>query len=380
MASAKSPAGNVANLQISGGAAIIAPASAFPRGLPSNAMVVLPMKEPKKELLDKLENGALAVTPDQMWDLLGFNGAPVQVTDQEGRPLTIGVNDLLDGLEKHWNENPSDMSRGRIFASELMRHGKPERAEKVLAKIVAKGGEGEDWLGLGVAQLAAGNLDKAEGTLKGAQNLMPDSPFPSLNLAKVLHRKEQTDEAKTMVEKAVAIDSDCVDAWVFLFNMVNEQESEDAAIKAVEGLADASTHKDSAAPYIALQGVFAADEKTRPRALEFAKKAVDRDSDNALALIALSSLYGQNGDLQAIVSLLQPHENAMLRDVRLANNYFEALLGAREMDKLTKLLNALAGSPVKEVKQFAIERSRAVAQMLQQQQRHAQAAARKAST
>jgi tetratricopeptide (TPR) repeat protein len=315
-----------------------------------------------------------------MWDLLGFNGAPVQVTDQEGRPLTIGVNDLLDGLEKHWNENPSDMSRGRIFASELMRHGKPERAEKVLAKIVAKGGEGEDWLGLGVAQLAAGNLDKAEGTLKGAQNLMPDSPFPSLNLAKVLHRKEQTDEAKTMVEKAVAIDSDCVDAWVFLFNMVNEQESEDAAIKAVEGLADASTHKDSAAPYIALQGVFAADEKTRPRALEFAKKAVDRDSDNALALIALSSLYGQNGDLQAIVSLLQPHENAMLRDVRLANNYFEALLGAREMDKLTKLLNALAGSPVKEVKQFAIERSRAVAQMLQQQQRHAQAAARKAST
>ena len=41
-------------------------------------------------------------------------------------------------------------------------------------------------------------------------------------------------------------------------------------------------------------------------------------------------------------------------------------------------LNALAGSPNKEVKQFAIERSRMVAQFLQQQQQQlAQAQARK---
>ena len=58
----------------------------------------------------------------------------------------------------------------------------------------------------------------------------------------------------------------------------------------------------------------------------------------------------------------------MTRDVRLANNYFEALFQAREIDRVTKLLNALAGSPHAEVKQFAVERSRAVAQFLQQQQ------------
>ncbi len=380
MAAAKTPVGNVANLPISGGAAIIAPAAAFPRGLPQNAMVVLPMKEPKQELLDKLQTGAVALTPEQMWELLGFNGAPVQVQDQEGRPLTIGVNDLLDGLEKHWKEDPSDVGRGRVFASELMRHGKPERAEKVLAKVVASGGEGDDWLGLGVAQLAAGNLDKAEATLKGAQNLLPESALPSLNLAKVLNKKDEPEQARTMVEKAIAIDNNNVDAWVYLFSLVKQREDEAAAVAAVEGLAAASTHAGSASPYVALQGVFAADEQTRPRALEFAKKAVERDSGNALALIALSSLYGQSGDLKAIIELLKPHENKMLRDVRLANNYFEALLGAREMDKLTKLLNALAGSPQKDVKQFAIERSRAVAQMLQQQQRQAQAAAAKASS
>jgi hypothetical protein len=42
---------------------------------------------------------------------------------------------------------------------------------------------------------------------------------------------------------------------------------------------------------------------------------------------------------------------------------------------VTKLLNALAGSQNREVKQFAIERSRAVAQYLQQQQQQLAGAA-----
>jgi hypothetical protein len=58
----------------------------------------------------------------------------------------------------------------------------------------------------------------------------------------------------------------------------------------------------------------------------------------------------------------------MARDVRLANNYFEALFQMRDIEKVTKLLNALAGSQNREVKQFALERSRVVAQFLQQQQ------------
>ena len=58
----------------------------------------------------------------------------------------------------------------------------------------------------------------------------------------------------------------------------------------------------------------------------------------------------------------------MKEDVRLAHNYFEALFQSKDMAKITALLNKLATSSNKEVKQFAIERSRAIAQMLQQQQ------------
>ena len=93
-----------------------------------------------------------------------------------------------------------------------MKYGRHEKAEKVLAKIVALGGDGEDWLGLGVAQLAQKKLDKAEATLKGAQNLLKDTPFPSLQLAKVMKEKGDRKGEREMIERAIQIDNNSVDA------------------------------------------------------------------------------------------------------------------------------------------------------------------------
>jgi hypothetical protein len=95
-------------------------------------------------------------------------------------------------------------------------------------------------------------------------------------------------------------------------------------------------------------------------------------------LICLSALYGQKGDLDGVINVLSKHEAKMINDVRLANNYFEALLQKRQIERVTKLLNALAGSSNREVKQFAIERSRAVAQFLQRQQQELAGAQRRA--
>jgi hypothetical protein len=145
-------------------------------------------------------------------------------------------------------------------------------------------------------------------------------------------------------------------------------ENEDAAIARIKEMADAEANKHRAAPFIALQGVYSADEATRDKAIQWAKAAVERNPNDPLALISLSALYGQKGDLKSVIEVLQPHEAKMASDVRLANNYFEALFQSRDLERVTKLLNALAGSPNREVKQFALERSRAVAQYLQQQQ------------
>lgn len=363
-----------AGLQLTGGAAILAPISAFPNGVPSNALVLIPLGSNGAPVEKQIVNGPVALKEDEVWKLLGFNGPAVQVQDDQGRPIAIGLEDLLGGLEKHWKENPDDLMRGRIYAQELMKHNRHEKAEGVLAKIVALGGDGEDWLALGVTQLAQKKLDKAEATLKGAQNLLKDNPFPSLHLAKLHHEKKDQKNEKEAVERAIQIAPNSVDAWAYFTNFVKENEGGvEAAVLAVENLAQTPVNNKTAAPYVALQGFFAAEEKTRDDAIKYAKKAVARAPEDPLALLCLSALYGQTGKLDEVVKLLAPHEAKMQRDVRLAHNYFEALFQQKDMQKVTDLLRKLEASPNAQVKQFALERKRAIAQMLAQQQAALQA-------
>lgn len=364
-------------VSLQGGAAILAPITAFPNGVPSNAMVLIPLGANGAPLEKEVVNGPVALKMEEVWKLLGFNGPAVQVQDDQGRPIAIGLEDLLGGLEKHWQENPEDLMRGRIYAQELMKYERHAKAEQVLAKIVAKGGDGEDWLALGVVQLAQDKLEKAEMTLKGAQNLMKDNPYPALHLAKVAHAKKDEKAEREHAERAISIAPNAVDGWAYLFNLLKTTSDEDKAIKEIEDLAQAPVNAKSAAPYVALQGYFAGEEATRDKAIGFAKKGVDRAPGDPLALLCLSALYGQAGKLDDVIKLLAPHEPLMLRDVRIAHNYFEALFQSRDLQKITQLLNKLATSPNQEVKQFAIERSRAIAQMLQQQQQALQAAAEK---
>ena len=172
---------------------------------------------------------------------------------------------------------------------------------------------------------------------------------------------------REMTERAIQVDNNSVDAWAYLANAIKEPSGEEAMVKEIEELANAPVNSKCAAPYIALQGFFAGDgkdEKARDKAIGFAKKAVERAPGDALALLCLSALYGQAGKIDEVVKLLAPHEALMQRDVRLAHNYFEALFQLRDLQKITALLNKLATSQVREVKQFAIERSRAISQML----------------
>jgi tetratricopeptide (TPR) repeat protein len=343
-------ANTLQGLNIQGGAAIVAPVSSFQNGIPPNALVVLPIQKMTDELKNHLEKGPLAVTRDQMWELLGFNGPAVQVQDEQGRPLMIGLEDLLGGLDKHFNEKPEDLNRGRIYAQELMKHERFQRAEQVLSKVVAKGGTGEDWLALGICQLQQEKADKAEGTLKGAQNLLKTNPYPALHLAKLYKKKGDATAEREAIDKALEIDPELVDTWAYLFTSLKESSDEDKACAELEKIA---TDKKTARPLVALQAFYGGKDETRDK-----------------AVLAQSALFGQKGDLESVVKLLQPHEGKMTRDVRLANNYFEALFQSRQIDKVTKLLNALAGSQNQQVKEFALQRSKAVAQFLQQQQQN----------
>src|SRR5262249_30070170 len=147
------------------------------------------------------------------------------------------------------------------------------------------------------------------------------NPYPSLHLAKLYHEKKENKLVREFIEKAITIQVDCIDAWGYLFQTAREEAGEgDAAVeKAVTELEKVAEGKKSAAPYVALQGFFANEEATRERAVGFAKKAIDANPEDALGYLCLSALYGQKGDLDAVIKLLQPHEAKMSRDVRLAN-------------------------------------------------------------
>ncbi len=101
-------------IQLKGGAAILAPISAFPNGVPGNALVLLPINANGTPIEKKIIDGPLALEMEEVWKLLGFNGPAVQVQDEQGRPIAIGLEDLLGGLEKHWTDGPEDLNRGRI--------------------------------------------------------------------------------------------------------------------------------------------------------------------------------------------------------------------------------------------------------------------------
>src|SRR5580693_1913182 len=215
-----------AAVQLKGGAAILAPVSAFPNGVPGNALILLPINPNGTPLETKVVDGPVALTMDEVWKLLGFNGPAVQVQDEQGRPIAIGLEDLLSGLEKHWTDGKDDLQRGRVYGQELMKYGRAEKAEKVYSKIVALGGDGEDWLALGVSQLAQKKLDKAEATLKGAQNLLKTSPMPSLQLARVMKEKGDRKAERENAELAIQIDNNSVDAWAYLANAIREVSGE----------------------------------------------------------------------------------------------------------------------------------------------------------
>jgi tetratricopeptide (TPR) repeat protein len=355
------------------GAAILAPPTAFQGGaLPPGAMVLIPLGPDGEPLPKPVVEGPVALTQEQMWKLLGFNGPAVQVQDQEGRPILIGVEDLLKALEESHKADPSDTNRARVFALELMKHDRHEKAEQVLGKIVARGGDADDWLRLGIVQTNLKKFDKAEGTLKGAANLAKESPVPLLHLSKVYEEKKDAAKQEETVRKAIDLAGNFLDAWVALYQLVKAQKSDAEADKALEELANTDKQKKFAAPFIALQAMYVNEESTREKALNYAKKAVERDVNDPMSLLSLSSIYGQLGRLDEVEKLLRAHESKMLTDVRLANNYFEALWQSRQIEKVTRFLNTLVRAENQQVKQFAQERAQGIARYLQQLQQQAQ--------
>ena len=72
------PGSQNAGISLTGGAAILAPITAFPNGVPGNALVLIPLG-PNGAPVDKdITKGPVVLQMEEVWKLLGFNGPAVQ--------------------------------------------------------------------------------------------------------------------------------------------------------------------------------------------------------------------------------------------------------------------------------------------------------------
>src|SRR6185437_14943779 len=67
----KPPQAGGAGIQPQGGAAILAPITAFPNGVPGNALVLIPLGPNGAAVENKIVTGPMALTMEEVWKLLG---------------------------------------------------------------------------------------------------------------------------------------------------------------------------------------------------------------------------------------------------------------------------------------------------------------------
>ena len=213
-----------------------------------------------------------------------------------------------------------------------MKYQRHEKAEQVLAKIVATGGDGDDWLALGVAQLAQEKLDKAEGTLKGAQNLMKDNPYPSLHLAKLFAARRRTRRRSARSSSARSRSSPATSTRGPTSSTSSRRRR--ARRRRSRRSRSSPTRRSTRRPPRRTSRSRASTPTTRRRATRPSpsrRRASSARPTIRIALLVLSALYGQKGKIDEVVKLLAPHEAMMQQDVRLAHNYFEALFQSKDM-------------------------------------------------
>jgi len=162
-----------------------------------------------------------------VWDAMGDHAAAVE---------TLGPLADTDA------ELPAEVRR--IVSQVQMRSGDAERAKENIARLVAMSGvEGGDFMRLGEAQIAAGDVDKARQSFASAKSALPDSDADEFEV-KTLLREGYVDRARARVETLLADEPDAP-RLVHLLGLVkvaqNDVDGAEAAFRRVLELDDGHT-------------------------------------------------------------------------------------------------------------------------------------------
>jgi tetratricopeptide (TPR) repeat protein len=144
----------------------------------------------------------------------------------------------------------------------------------------------------GLAQLQLGNMEAARQDLNMARDQAPNSPVSHINLARLSLKEGKTDEAISLYERALAIDSANYDALNGLVNIyVKQGRTDQAHARVDQAISSQQGNRDALATLHYLKAQVHVYEKNTGNAEAELRRALDNNQNYLAAYFALGALF-----------------------------------------------------------------------------------------
>ena len=155
----------------------------------------------------------------------------------------------------------------------------------------------------GLAQLQLGNTEAAKQDLTMARDQAPNSPVSHINLARISLKEGNTDEAVSLYERALAIDSANYDALNGLVNIyVKQGRTDQAHARVDQAIISQPGNRDSLATLHYLKAQVHVYEKNAGGAEAELRRALDNNPNYLAAYFALGALFANTSQQERAIA------------------------------------------------------------------------------
>lgn len=286
----------------------------------------------------------------------------LEVTDQEGRPLTITRGVYADSVMERAEAAAGDLEAQRQFAIQLLREGFPDRAEICAARAVAlSDGAIPDQMWRAATLVQSGRLEDAEDAF---EEVIEDAAYPKdiaqamAGLGRTRTMLGRVSDGEKLMEQAL---DECPDAIGPMMELIQYRQGQDRlpeAIARIEALAK-RLPRASAPPRALAHAAFGRGDA--PAVLMHVRDAVQKCSAAELdeVLAEATMLLGQSGQAAALVSLVEPRRQEV-RNPTVLFNLAQALVETGRAADARTLYDALRNGAPPHILKFIEERVAAI--------------------
>jgi len=191
----------------------------------------------------------------------------------------------------------------------------PEQVDEAEREVQRRGGDPKTLNDAGVVIAAAGNRERAQELLQEASRLAPQDPTITYNLARLLYKSGQVDEAFSKLQQSLNGQPQFVEAQVFLASIYAAKQDFYTAEEVLRKILEENPNRADA---LIVQGVIHTQHGKIDDAIQSFEHARNSDPNNSIALYNLGVIYQQQNDM---AKAEQFYRQAIEKDPELAEAY-----------------------------------------------------------